>query len=360
MKNFDELNIYFDRFNPIEKVIDIGAFEAKVADLNKTLETVDYSDAEAVKKIGSESRQIGEVLENFKFVKNFIELAKTAQNSQDLDLLAMLGEDEEKLKEKLNSLEVYLLFNGKFDDNDCLVEVHSGAGGVDAQDWASIVAEMYVKFAQSHGFGVSILDVSPGEEAGIKSETIKISGSKAYGKLQYETGVHRLVRISPFDANARRHTSFASVLVTPIIEETGEIEIRPEDLKIDTFRSNGAGGQNVNKTESAVRITHLPTGTVVACQNERSQIQNKEQAMKMLISKLAQIKQAEIDSSKDSARKEQKKIEWGSQIRSYVFAPYTLVKDLRTGCETSNVSKVLAGEIDEFINSELRYYSSKN
>ena len=257
----------------------------------------------------------------------------------------------------LENLEISLLYSGENDNCEALIEIHSGAGGEDAQDWAELLAEMYIKFAQNNGYNVLVLDKSLGDGAGIKSETIKVGGLHAYGNLKHETGIHRLVRISPFDSGARRHTSFASVSVFPVIDDSINIDIRPEDIKIDTFRSGGAGGQNVNKTESAVRITHIKTGLVVSCQNERSQIQNKTEALKILASKLYLLEKAEKNKEKDKILELQKKIEWGNQIRSYVFAPYTLVKDLRTGYETSSVQKVMAGNIEEFIKAELKYFA---
>ncbi len=232
--------------------------------------------------------------------------------------------------------------------------IHAGAGGTEAQDWADMLYRMYRMYCESVGYKLSVVDVLNGDEAGLKSITFEVSGENAYGFLKAEKGVHRLVRISPFDANARRHTSFASVEVMPKLDESPNIEIRSEDLKIDTYRSSGAGGQNVNKTESAVRITHIPTGIVVSCQVERSQVQNKERAMNMLYSRLAEKEEREELEKLANIRGEVKKIEWGSQIRSYVFCPYTLVKDHRTGYEDSNVASVMDGNIQEFINEYLK------
>ena len=227
--------------------------------------------------------------------------------------------------------------------------LHAGAGGTEACDWTEMLYRMYICYAEKNGYKIVELDRLSGDEAGIKSVSFKVEGTNAYGYLKAEKGVHRLVRISPFDSNARRHTSFSSVEVMPEIDSSDEIEIRPDELKVDTYRSSGAGGQHVNKTESAIRITHLPTGIIVACQNERSQIQNREQAMKMLISKLVEKREAERLQEAQELKGEIKKIEWGSQIRSYVFCPYTLVKDHRTGSENSNVQAVMDGEIDTFI-----------
>lgn len=258
------------------------------------------------------------------------------------------------LESKVEKAKIQTLLSGKYDSYDAIMTLHSGAGGTEAQDWTEMLFRMYKMYAEKSDFKLKILDVINGDEAGLKSITFEIDGENAYGFLKAEKGVHRLVRISPFDANARRHTSFASVEVMPKLEEKPNIEIRPEDLKIDTYRSSGAGGQNVNKTESAVRITHIPTGIVVSCQIERSQVQNKETAMQMLYSKLAEKEEQEELEKLASIRGEIKKIEWGSQIRSYVFCPYTLVKDHRTGYEDSNIQSVMDGNIQEFINEYLK------
>jgi peptide chain release factor 2 len=246
------------------------------------------------------------------------------------------------------------MLTGEYDASNAIISLHAGAGGTEAQDWALMLFRMYTRWAERRNYSYKVLNMLDGEEAGIKSADILIEGTNAYGYLKGEAGVHRLVRVSPFDASGRRHTSFAAVEVMPEIDDRIEINIREEDLKIDTYRSSGAGGQHVNRTESAVRITHIPTGIVVACQNERSQHQNREVAMRMLRSKLAEIKEREKLEKIEDIKGEQKLIEWGSQIRSYVFMPYTLVKDNRTGCESGNVEAVMDGEIDEFINAYLR------
>lgn len=270
------------------------------------------------------------------------------------DMYDELKKNLEQLQSKIEEVKIQTLLKGKYDNNNAIVNIHAGAGGTEAQDWADMLTRMYMMYANKEGFDFKILDILPGDDAGIKNITFLISGENAYGFLKAEKGVHRLVRISPFDANSRRHTSFASVEVMPEIEEAPEIQIRPEDLKVDTYRSSGAGGQHVNKTESAIRITHVPTGIVVSCQTERSQIQNRETAMKMLYSKLVEKQEAEEMEKLANIKGEIKKIEWGSQIRSYVFCPYTLVKDHRTGYETSNVQAVMDGDIQPFINDYLR------
>ena len=257
--------------------------------------------------------------------------------------------DLARAEEDIEQLRLQTLLRGKYDGLDAILTLHAGAGGTEACDWTEMLYRMYICYAEKHGYKLTEYDRVDGDGAGLKSVTFKVEGDNAYGYLKSEKGVHRLVRISPFDANARRHTSFSSVEVMPEIEDSGEIVIKPEELKVDTYRSSGAGGQHVNKTESAIRITHLPTGIIVACQNERSQVQNRERAMKMLMSKLIEKRESERMEEAASIKGEMKKIEWGSQIRSYVFCPYTMVKDHRTGCETGNVNAVMDGEIDAFI-----------
>lgn len=271
------------------------------------------------------------------------------ESNEDLDL----NQDLINAENLVEDFRLKSLLMGKFDSCPAIVTIHAGAGGTEAQDWADMLYRMYTMYAEKNKFKLTLLDMLDGDTAGIKSVTFKLTGEYAYGYLKCEKGVHRLVRISPFDSSARRHTSFASVLVSPEIEEVDNIVIRPEDLKIDTYRSSGAGGQHVNKTESAIRITHLPTGIVVACQNERSQVQNKETAMKMLYGKLQAKQEEENEAKLNSINGELKKIEWGSQIRSYVFCPYTMAKDHRTGFETSDINAVMNGDIQGFINDYL-------
>jgi len=265
-----------------------------------------------------------------------------------------------QLKKKLEDIEFKSMLSGRDDDKNCLMTIHSGAGGTEAQDWAEMLMRMYLRWAEQNNFKIHILDRLDGDGAGIKSVTMEITGDFAYGYAKAENGVHRLVRISPFDSNKRRHTSFASVFVYPEVDDSIEIDINPADLRVDTYRSGGKGGQNVNKVETAVRITHIPTNTVAACQTERSQLQNKTNAMKMLKAKLYQLELEKQEAEKDEVEKGKMKIEWGSQIRSYVFHPYNMVKDHRTNVETSNVQAVMDGDINMFIKAYLLKFGHSN
>ena len=286
------------------------------------------------------------------------EEADTEPESKEL-----LKEAEQCFKqaeEMLEKEELILLFSGTYDEKNAILAIHPGAGGLEAQDWAEMLLRMYTRWSEEKGYTVELLDYLPGDEAGVKSATFLVQGEKAYGFLQAERGVHRLIRISPFDTGGRRHTSFASVDVLPEVEEGVDVDIDPEELRIDTFRSQGAGGQHVNTTDSAVRITHLPTGIVVQCQNERSQHSNKERAMRILLAKLADQAIQEQRETLTALRGEQKEIAWGSQIRTYVFHPYSLVKDHRTGVESGNVEAVINGDIDIFLEAYLHYLSQQN
>ena len=316
-----------------------------------------WDDMQNASKINKHKKSIEKKIDNLKRVglaiqdfKAIIELS----GSEDSSFESEIEEYKKKAEDLLSEIWIETLLGKEFDEGDAILTIHSGAGGEEAQDWAEMIARMYARFAEKHDWSVQVLDVQPGDGAGIKSQTMLVEGDFAYGYLRTEKGVHRLVRLSPFDANNRRHTSFASLEVSPFIEDAPKIEINPADLKIDTYRSSGAGGQHVNKTESAIRITHIPTGIVVQCQNERSQIQNREMAMKMLYSKLAEREEAEKERLKQLKLGENKKIEWGSQIRSYVLHPYNLVKDHRTGFETSNSGAVLDGDLQGFINEFLK------
>ncbi len=288
-------------------------------------------------------------------VTDLIQLYELAQQEGDLAVVKDVEAGAAALRDRLHRLELEMLLSGEYDDRDAIVAIHAGAGGTDSQDWAEMLLRMYLRWAERRGFRTRILDVTPGEEAGIKSAALEISGPYAYGYAKAEAGVHRLVRLSPFDAAHRRHTSFALVEVMPEVESDLEVHIDEKDLRIDTYRATGHGGQHVNKTESAVRITHLPTGIVVTCQNERSQIQNRETAMKILRARLLELKQRQLEEERSRLKGEHKTAAWGNQIRSYILHPYTLVKDHRTGYETSNVQAVLDGEIDDFVEAYLKW-----
>lgn len=281
-------------------------------------------------------------------------LIEMANEEDDESYLDEIKNSVAEIKKTLENMTLETLLSGEYDKNNAILSLHAGAGGTEAQDWVEMLLRMFTRWAERRNFSVETLDFLPGDEAGVKSVTILIKGENAYGYLKCEKGVHRLVRISPFDASGRRHTSFASADVMPEFNDDIEININPDDLRVDTFRSSGAGGQHINKTSSAIRITHLPTNIVVTCQNERSQHQNREMAMKMLYSKLLEIKERENKEKIDDIKGEQKDIGWGSQIRSYVFHPYNLVKDHRTGYEMGNIAAVMDGDIDGFINEYLK------
>ncbi len=283
------------------------------------------------------------------------ELLPEAESLGDEELVKELLEELKNVEAGLSELEVRKMLSGELDAKDCYLEINAGAGGTESCDWASMLSRMYQRWAQKRGWKVEIIDRLDGEVAGVKNITYRITGPFAYGYSKSEKGVHRLVRISPFDSNARRHTSFASVDVTPIIDDV-QVEVRPEDVKVDTYRASGAGGQHVNKTDSAVRMTHIPTGIVVSCQSERSQIQNRETCLKMLKSKLYEKEHREQQEKLAAMGGEKKEIAWGSQIRNYVFQPYTLVKDTRTKTESGNIQAVMDGEIDEFIHAYLKEF----
>ncbi len=277
-------------------------------------------------------------------------MADEGETEADSDMLLAL----KAMKAKVEEMTLETLLSGEYDKNNAILTIHAGAGGTEAQDWAQMLMRMFTRWAERKGYSLETVDFLPGDEAGVKGVTIIIGGLNAYGYLKSEKGVHRLVRISPFDSSGRRHTSFASVEVMPEIEDDTEIKVNPEDIRVDTFRASGAGGQHINKTDSAIRITHIPTGIVVSCQNERSQHKNRDTAMKMLIGKLVEIKEREHKEKIDDIKGEHKEIAWGSQIRSYVFQPYTMVKDHRTSYEMGNIGAVMDGEIDGFINEYLK------
>ena len=353
------INILKAKVENIYNSLNIKAREEELKDLeNKTLEEGFWDNSNASNSI---LKQIKDIKNK---VKQYNDLNSQITDLIDLNELLNIETDEElekqlltlskTLENNIDKLEIQTLLSGKYDKNNAIITFHPGAGGTESQDWAEMLYRMYTRWANKNGYNVKELEYLEGDEAGIKSVTALIEGENAYGYLKSEHGVHRLVRISPFDAGGRRHTSFASVEVLPEITDDIELDINPADLRVDTYRASGAGGQHVNKTESAVRITHIPTGVVTSCQTERSQIQNKETAMKMLKSKLLDLKEKENKEKIEDLKGVQRDIAWGSQIRSYVFCPYTLVKDHRTNYEVGNVEAVMNGEIDGFISEYLR------
>jgi peptide chain release factor 2 len=338
---------------PSGGIFDLDKLKSEISKISEIANAPDlWDNPEHARQIMQKKASLEKSLNDFLALeseyKNLTELVAIAPD--DADIAAAIT----ALSDAAHSAKFITLFNEPADNAGAFLFIQAGAGGTEAQDWASMLSRMYERWAQRHGFAIEVVEQHDGDTAGIKNITYRISGDRVYGWLRNEIGVHRLVRISPFDSNARRHTSFASVDVWPDIDDSIEIEINGKDLRIDTFRAQGAGGQHVNKTDSAVRITHLPTNTVVQCQNERSQIQNKAMAMKMLRSKLYELEMRKRAEAQDAAKAAQKKIEWGSQIRSYVLQPYQLVKDLRTGLENTNPAAVLDGDLDEFMLSLLQ------
>ncbi len=347
------------KFDDCCRAFDENKMKARQAELDEIQQSPDlYSNPKRAAEINSEAKYLSDKLAELNGYRvGLDDLATLIELVEMEDDDSYLGEIEEtlnSLSEKIEELHLETLLKGEYDKHNAILMLQAGAGGTEAQDWVSMLYRMYRMYAEKNGFTLEELDLLPGDVAGIKSVSFMVSGVNAYGYLKAEKGVHRLVRISPFDANARRQTSFASLDVMPEIESDNSIVIKPEELKIDTYRSGGAGGQHVNKTDSAVRITHLPTGIVVQCQNERSQIQNRETAMKMLTSKLVELREREALEKANTIKGEIKKIEWGSQIRSYVFQPYTMVKDHRTSFETGDVQSVMDGNLTGFINEYLR------
>jgi len=321
-----------------------------------------WDDMKKSQEVSKELKFLKDRIERYKSIKTRIDdtgvLIEMCREEENEDEAEEILNEVKALKSEIEDFKIEILLSGEYDKNNAILNLHTGVGGNDAQDWTQMLLRMYTRWAEGKGFKVEVVDMLPGDEAGIKSVTLKITGEYAYGYLKAEKGIHRLVRISPFNANGKRQTSFASVEVLPELTENQDIVIRPEDLRVDTYRSSGAGGQHINKTDSAIRITHLPTGIVVQCQNERSQHSNKETAMSMLKSKLVELKERAHKEKIEDLTGELKDMGWGSQIRSYVFQPYTMVKDHRTGVETGNVGSVMDGEIDEFIKGFLKQESN--
>ncbi|WP_286178587.1 peptide chain release factor 2 [Bacillus sp. B4EP4a] len=355
----NELERTAQRLTDFRGLFDLDEKEARIAQLENEMTHPDFwNDQQKAQNVINETNalkeqvnQLSDLNESYENLDLTYELVK---EENDQELLAELEEEITILSQKMNDFELQLLLSEEYDSKNAILELHPGAGGTESQDWGSMLLRMYTRWGEKRGFKVETLDYLPGDEAGIKSVTLIFKGHNAYGYLKAEKGVHRLVRISPFDSSGRRHTSFVSCEVMPEFDDTINIEVRTEDLKIDTYRASGAGGQHINTTDSAVRITHLPTNTVVTCQNERSQIKNKAQAMNMLKAKLYQREIEQQQAELDEIRGEQKEIGWGSQIRSYVFHPYSMVKDHRTSAETGNLGAVMDGDIDMFIDAYLR------
>ncbi|MEN2774454.1 peptide chain release factor 2 [Acetivibrio clariflavus] len=367
MLELEQLKLEIDGFEDVLKEmgasLDIAKISNEIEELeHKTLEPDFWNDVENSQKILQRIKTLKDKVERYNKLTQEWEdvrtLCELGMEEEDDSVLSEVEESFKKFKKDFETLRLETLLTGPYDKNNAILTLHAGAGGTEAQDWVQMLLRMFTRWAEKKGFTVKILDILDGEEAGIKSVTINVIGENAYGYLKSEKGIHRLVRISPFDASGRRHTSFASCDVMPELSDDIEININPEDLKIDTYRASGAGGQHINKTESAVRITHIPTGIVVSCQTERSQFQNKDTAMKMLKAKLLELKEREKKEKIEELKGVQMEIAWGSQIRSYVFCPYTLVKDHRTNYEQINVDDVMDGDLDGFINSYLIHCNS--
>ena len=344
------------------EVLQIERSKHELADMKKQMEYEGFwDDHEKAQKVTQKCNTLERKIENYERLVALLEdtialielCIEEGDDSSNDEILA----DAAKFREQLEAEKLKTLLTGEYDNSNAILTIHAGAGGTEAQDWSQMLYRMYNKYAERHGFKVDLLDWLDGDEAGIKSASFIVQGENAYGFLKSEAGVHRLVRVSPFDAQGRRHTSFAALEVMPELSDDVEVEIRPEDIEMQVYRSSGAGGQHINKTSSAVRLTHIPTGIVVSCQTQRSQFQNKDYCMKMLRAKLVEIKEREHLEKISDIKGVQLKIEWGSQIRSYVFMPYTLVKDVRTGCETGNVQAVMDGDLDNFINAYLKALS---
>ncbi|MDP3142798.1 MAG: peptide chain release factor 2 [Candidatus Omnitrophota bacterium] len=343
--------------------LEVAKKEKRIAEVQGLMESPGFwQDNQAANKLVQELKNLKATFEPWRDCqRKFLELKEFAQiSSQDEGLLNQIKQDLDKLSHEIDGLEFQTLLSGQFDKCSAILSINAGAGGTESCDWVGMLLRMYIRWAESKKYKVETTDILSGEEAGVKNVTIRVLGQFAYGYLKSENGVHRLVRISPFDSNKRRHTSFASVDVIPEVEEDAEVQIKPEEMRIDVFRSSGPGGQSVNTTDSAIRITHIPTGIVVACQNERSQYQNKQTALKILKARLYELKLKEQEEKLSQNYAEKRRIEWGSQVRSYVLHPYNMVKDHRTEVETGNSQKVLDGDIDMFIEAFLKIMEKKN
>ena len=342
-----------------EKSLNIAGLREQLIEYQEDMASPGFwDDVDRAQKINQKMRSCEGRIKHYESLVSRIEdvdvMMELAQEDGGDEMSGEIERELKALREEMENLRITTLMTGQYDLNDCILSLHAGAGGTEAQDWTSMLYRMYTRFGERMGFNVRELDMLEGDEAGVKSVTWEVTGDYAYGFMKSERGVHRLVRISPFDAAARRHTSFSSLDVAPVIEDEGEIPIEADDLRIDTYRSSGKGGQHVNRTDSAVRITHLPTGIVVQCQNERSQVQNKETCFRMLRAKLAELQEQKRQELMGEVKGELKKIEWGSQIRSYVFQPYTLVKDHRTGYENGNIDNVMDGDLEGFVTAYLQ------
>jgi len=347
----------------IKNIIKPQTLEKRLKEIEDLENSPDFwNDAKKAGEIQKEKNKISRILEKYNEAKNAVEdskeLFEMASEEEDSETLNMLFEEAPSLEEKVSKIEIETMLSGENDDKNAIVSIHPGAGGTESQDWASILYRMYLRWAERHGFKVEVLDYQEGDEAGIKDVSFIIKGENAYGYLKAENGIHRLVRISPFDSNARRHTSFASVMVSPEVDDDIDIVIEDKDIRVDTYRASGAGGQHVNKTDSAIRITHIPTGIVVQCQNDRSQHKNRATAMKMLKSRLYELELEKRKAEEEGIQKSE--IGWGHQIRSYVLAPYQQVKDNRSGIAYSNVEAILDGDIDKIIEDVLIAEAEKN
>lgn len=359
-----ELTSYDDTMKEVLTSLDIEGKKNKIQEMEREMEAPDFwNDAEKatvktteLKSLKDDVAVADSLQQKYEDIETFIEM-DAEEDGDDEAMLEEAKEEFEEFKKDLENLRLKTLLSGKYDYNNAIVTLHAGAGGTEAMDWTQMLYRMYSKWADKHGFGLELLDEVEGDEAGLQSVTFQINGENAYGYLKSEKGVHRLVRISPFNANGKRQTSFSNADVMPELKDAPDIEIKDEDIRIDTYRSSGAGGQHINKTSSAIRITHFPTGIVVTCQNERSQHMNKDKAMEMLRAKLELLREQEQEQRDADIRGDVSSISWGNQIRSYVFQPYTMVKDLRTGEETSNVDGVMDGDLDPFMNAYLKWVS---